>query len=147
MCPPCYRWTLLSSCPHSEHSHTSQSCRDGHRRPLTIDNVGLAREFVSEPGGGGLQTVLQLEQNVVRLELECSVCSRLMLSTRMKKCALFPGATARYHTLSLAHFLTAGATRTATFVITSLLSPVQSIQCALEDSVGASGHTALAHTE
>ena len=43
---------------------------------FAIDNIDLAREFVS--GGGRLTTVLQLERNAVWGNLECTVCQRSM---------------------------------------------------------------------
>jgi hypothetical protein len=70
-----------------------------HFADFAIDNIDLAREFVSGPGGGRLTTVLQLERNATWfLDLECSVCQRLMREhsdEEMTRCsqALPPGTT------------------------------------------------------
>jgi hypothetical protein len=45
---------------------------------FAIDNIDLAREFVSRSGSGRLATVLQLERNAVWRDLECTVCQRPM---------------------------------------------------------------------
>lgn len=45
---------------------------------FAIDNIDLAREFLSGPGSLRLETVLQLERNAVWGDLECTVCQRPM---------------------------------------------------------------------
>lgn len=67
-----------------------------HFADFAIDNIDLAREFVTS--GHGLTTVLQLERNATWLDLECSVCQRLMREhsdEEMTRCqqAVPPGTT------------------------------------------------------
>lgn len=45
---------------------------------FAIANIDLAREFISGQGSGRLATVLQMQRNAAWLDLECTVCQRVM---------------------------------------------------------------------
>ena len=74
-------WAVWSKCQPNlsrpSHKHELELMTIAmHFADFAIDNIGLAREFVTS--GHRLTTVLQLERNATWLDLECSVCRRLM---------------------------------------------------------------------
>ena len=73
-------WAVWSKCQPNlirpSHKHELELMSIAmHFADFAIDNIDLAREFVTS---GRLTTVLQLERNATWLDLECTVCQRLM---------------------------------------------------------------------